>query len=224
MVKVEFMDKIFNTKKSFEKYIRNIIYNEIGVCDDIKNIYPEKYEILLNLLKRHPNYSYKTRKMNNLKFIIDPLNKRGLKLIVVRNNDEESISWTTAIRGKNKSSKILFCESLRVAIEGQIKEFKKNKLKFCEICGCGGEIHVDHIKHFSELVCNFLIQMKKEHQKIHKYFIKTKDGTDRVCLKNKKFEKKWIDFHKKNATLRILCRNCNLKRKNSKITLKNIKL
>ena len=39
--------------------MKKIIYKDIGECNDIKNTYPYKYNTLINILERHPEYNLK---------------------------------------------------------------------------------------------------------------------------------------------------------------------
>ena len=38
-----FLDKTYKTQGEFEAFVKNLIYNGIGICDDIKNIYPSHF-------------------------------------------------------------------------------------------------------------------------------------------------------------------------------------
>ena len=47
---VIFLDKTYKTQGEFEAFVKNLIYNEIGVCDDIENIHPSHYNTLIEIL------------------------------------------------------------------------------------------------------------------------------------------------------------------------------
>lgn len=66
-----FLDKTYKTQSEFESFVRNLIYNDIGICNDIKNIYPTHYITLIEILKRHPDFTSKTQNMCNIKIIRD---------------------------------------------------------------------------------------------------------------------------------------------------------
>ena len=58
---VIFLDKTYKTQGEFEAFVKNLIYNEIGICDDIEVIHPSHYIMLIEILKRHPDYIKKTQ-------------------------------------------------------------------------------------------------------------------------------------------------------------------
>ena len=64
---VKIKGKTFKSQKEFKIYVKQIIYDEIGICNDIKNTYPDLYNILINILERHPEFESKTQNMCNLK-------------------------------------------------------------------------------------------------------------------------------------------------------------
>jgi hypothetical protein len=211
-----FLNNVYKTQGEFENFVKNFIYNEIGLCDDIKNKYPEKYKIIIELLKRHPDFNNKTQNMYNIKIVTDTLNKSAYKIMIINNdNTEIDISWRCAITGKHKNNKHELVSAMRSSIDDQILKFKKENKNICELCNNKNNLHVDHILHFDELVFNFIKITKNT---IPYNFNDTNDNTHRRCFLNEDIEFKieWIDYHKKNATLRILCQNCNLSRKKSK--------
>ena len=57
---VIFLDKTYKSQKDFEKYVKQLIYEEIGICNDIKTLHPDKYQILIKILERHPEFTLKT--------------------------------------------------------------------------------------------------------------------------------------------------------------------
>lgn len=218
---VVFLDKEYKTQGEFEKYVRKIIYDEIGICYDVKNTYPDKYNILIKILERHPNFNSKSENMCNIKIIKDALNFRALQIIILKNdNSEIDISWRCAITGKHKPKKSLLTGAMRTSIEDQIHTFRRNCDTYtCELCGSVEELHVDHNDEkksaFDELANNFV----KENNNIYPdKFGDLEDGTNRRCFlkEDNDFKKKWIEYHHKHAILRILCRKCNLSRPKTK--------
>lgn len=71
-----FLNTEYKTQGEFEKYVKKIIYEDIGICNDIKNTYREKYYILIKILERHPEFNSKTENMCNIKIVCDTLNKK----------------------------------------------------------------------------------------------------------------------------------------------------
>lgn len=218
---IVFLGKIYKTQKKFEQYVKKIIYEEIGVCYDIKNTYPEKFDILIKILERHPEFISKTKNMCNIKIINDVLNVKALKIIIIKNDGEVDISWRCAITGKHKSKKSELMSAMRTSINKQIDNYRRNcEINFCEICGSVKRLHVDHNDEkksgFDELVFNFV--KDNNDIQIPDNFEELNDGTHRRCFleKDNLFRDKWIKYHDKNAILRILCEKCNLSRPKTK--------
>ncbi len=124
--------------------------------------------------------------------------------MIKENNVIEDISWVACIKGKNRDP--LSC-AYRVAIDDQIKEFRKTQPSICVFCNkTNSEMHVDHIIHFEKLVLDFELINKLPVPKTFSNY-----HTNQKCFSktDKEFEDSWKEFHKKYAQLRILCRECN---------------
>ena len=126
---VTFLDKTYKTQKLFEAFVKNVIYNDIGICYDIKNTHPTNYIILIKILERHPGFSSKAESMCNIKIIPDSLNRRALKTIIIKKDGEIDISWRCAISGRHKPSKGELTSAMRSSIEEQILQFKNTNKK-----------------------------------------------------------------------------------------------
>ena len=220
---VDFMGKTYKSQTDFEKYVKHLIYEVIGPCDDIKTKHSDKYEILIKLLERHPEFELKTENMTNLKIMRDALNRRAYKIMIVKNCEEVDISWKCAITAKGKPKKELLMSAMRVSVQDQIYEFKRNCTnRYCEICNSEELLQVDHNDQinsaFDELAYNFVNESKME---IPETFDELNDNTHRCCFseKDRAFKDKWAEYHRQNAKLRILCRICNISRPKTKIKL-----
>lgn len=224
---IKFLNKIYKTQGEFKKYVKNIIYDKVGICNDIKTFHPDNYNILIELLKRHPEFESKSQNMCNLKIQQNKLSRQRAYEVLIINHDGTTtdISWAhDVIKGKSKPKNIQLNEAMRSSVNEQILDFRrKNEIKSCEICGNIENLDVDHNDEknssFSELVCNFLDENKNiEPPNI---FGQLNDGTNRTCFleKDNVFREKWIEYHRKNAKLRMLCHNCNINRPKTKKTL-----
>lgn len=216
---IMFLGKIYKTQTEFEQYIKTLLYNDIGICNDIKNIHPNYYNILIELLKRHPDFICKTQHMCNIKIVKNKLNINALEIIIInKDTSETDIAWSVAITGKHKTDKAELMSAMRSSIEEQIKYFRKNNKTKCTLCPNTQNLHVDHDTYFDELSANFIKIMKNENIKIPNKFNELNDDTHRRCFldTDNLFEKNWVEYHKNNAKLRILCSNCNLTRPKSK--------
>ena len=159
---VTFLNTEYKTQGEFEKYVKKIIYEDIGICNDIKNTYPDKYYILIKILERHPNFNSKTENMCNIKIVCDKLNKKALKILII-NNDRRyvDISWRCAITAKHKSKKHDLMSAMRSSIDQQIHQFRReHNNDGCQLCGNIERLDVDHNdtkkSAFDEIVLNFI--------------------------------------------------------------------
>lgn len=220
---VIFLDKTYKTQGEFEAFVKNLIYNEIGVCDDIENIHPSHYNTLIEILKRHPDYVKKTQNMCKIKIMKDTLNIQALKLIIINEDETENdISWKVAITGKPKSNKNELMSAMRSSIDSQISEFRKCSEQKCVLCPNTDKLHVDHIIHFEEIAFTFINIMESQNITVPNTFGDTDDDTHRRCFLevDSNFKNEWVDYHYKHATLRMLCQTCNLTRTKSKHKIK----
>ena len=224
------MGKTFDAQGKFKKYVDQIIYDEIGICNDIKNLYPDNYKILIELFKRHPDFKSKTENMCNIKIQQNKMSRGKAYETIIINNDETTtdISWIMAVSGKHKSPHINLMEAMRSCLDEQIRDFRqKNEIRSCEICGNIENLDVDHNDEknsaFAELVSNF--SNENENIELPENFGQLNDETNRTCFleKDNVFRDKWNEYHRQNAKLRMLCSKCNLSRPKTKKTLKNKK-
>jgi hypothetical protein len=219
---VTFLNTEYKTQGEFEKYVKKIIYEDIGICNDVKNAYPDKYNILIKILERHPDFNSKTENMCNIKIMYDTLNKKALKILIVKNDgNNDDISWRCAITAKHKSKKHELMSAMRSSIDSQIKQFKKAHYNDgCQICDNNERLDVDHndIKNsaFDELVLNFI--KKNNDIEIPDKFGELNDDTHRrrFLEKDTDFKDKWLKYHNEHASLRMLCHTCNISRPKTK--------
>ena len=180
---ITFLDKTYKTQSEFEAFVKNLIYNDIGICNDIKNIYPSHYITLIEILKRHPDFIKKTQNMYNIKIIGDKLNINAFKIIIINTDESEiDISWKCAITGKPKGNKHELMSAMRSSVDEQIFQFRKDNEEKCVLCPNTDKLHVDHIIHFDEIVLNFIDIMKSKNIKIPDTFGDTNDETHRRCF------------------------------------------
>lgn len=218
---VMFLDKEYKTQGEFEQYVKKIIYEDIGICYDIKNIYPDEYSLLIKILERHPCYEIKSSNICNLK-IQENQYKNGYEIIIIKKDGSlVDISWKVAITGKHKSKKGELMSAMRVSVEDQIEDFRRNcDIYCCELCGNNERLDVDHNDEkksaFDELAYNFVND--NNDIKIPDNFGELNDGTNRrgFLEKNNVFKDKWVEYHRQYAILRMLCHKCNISRPKTK--------
>ena len=220
---VTFLNTEYKTQEEFGKFVKKIIYEDIGICYDIKNTYPEEYSILIKILERHPCYEIKSSNMCNLK-IQENQYKNGYETWIIKDGGEIDISWKVAITGKHKPKKGELMSAMRVSVEDQTYNFRRNcDIYCCELCGSVKALQVDHNDEknsaFDELAYNFV----KENNdiKIPDNFGELNDGTNRRCFLEKDyvFRDNWVEYHRQHASLRMLCHKCNITRPKTKIKL-----
>jgi hypothetical protein len=214
-------NKTFKTQTECEKYTRSIL-TELGITDSVKIKNEEYFNFLILLCRRHPHHIDKLNKFVDFQIYQDSLNKRGLALNIVNNdNTYTEISWRICVTGISKSSKTLFNSALRQCISYQIKEFRDaSDLSYCRECKCSLDNKTPHIDHdeiqFIKLVEDFM-ELNKETIIMPIEYDK-KDITYETLFKD---EDAWIGnlfkpYHLQHATLRVLCETCNLTRKKYK--------
>ena len=214
-------NKKFKTHKECENYTRSIL-TEVGVTDSVKFKNEDALNYLFLLCKRHPRHIDKLNKFVDFKIYQDALNKRGLALYIVNNdNTYTEISWRICVTGTAKSQETKFNSALRQCISPQIKEFRDSSdLSYCRECNCSLDDKTPHIDHheiqFIKLVEDF-VELNKE------TIIKPKEYNKKVITFETLFkdEDNWIGklfepYHLEHATLRVLCETCNLTRQKYK--------
>ncbi len=217
MNKVVFGDKVFNTKKHAEEYVRSLIYG-IGICDRVKQCNPKLFYSLCDVLKCHPSHETKLENMVDLRIVQNVLNKRALEVRVVKSDfSTEDISWRMCVTGRENSHKNELKSAMRYSIDDQIHNFKNAQgILVCALCNCVDKcMHADHIVHFEKLVYDFI---NTTMHPVPSTFCDASDDSNRRAFKYSdiQFEKSWQAYHKKHAQLRILCERCNLSRKKYK--------
>ena len=214
MVKILFNNKFFKTKGTFKLYIKEIIYNHIGITSSIKNNYNNYFDEMIELFKRHPNYINKTKNLIDVEIIQNIQNKNAYGINIINNdNTITPISWVTCIKGCNTSVKQNLTNAFRSAISNQIMDFKKDKILECEFCKSKNYIHVDHIYHFHKIRDTFLKTINHDLQ-IPNSFTSNNYNNTVFLEKDSEFNKLWQHYHLQNAELRLLCKICNLLREN----------
>jgi len=198
----------FKTQASLKNHFRKII-NRIGVCDSVKTTHPGDFLDFCEVFKRHSDYPGKFIGFVDIKIKYNLVFGNQLVVYIIKNNmtvDNVSV-LKNCITGKPKDNLKV---AMRVSIQPQIEEYKHNNcIKVCEICGDYDRIEIDHhseISPFAKLYNDFL--------EINTFPIPASfDDTNShmKCFKDLdyNFEKNWVQYHKENAILRMLCRRCN---------------
>lgn len=209
----------FLTKKKATDYTRNILKNNFDKTITIDDI--EVFEYLHALVSLHP---YPDSKIGTgiESFYVGHDGYKNTALFINQKEEKHiSISFIQICKFKPPTTEQFFKAAMRQAITYQIDDFKNNydgELN-CNFCGDNEKIQIDHILHFQKIYIDFL---EKYEIKMPVYYDK-EDKTNRCKFKVKDTVLRllWCDYHKEVATLRPLCRTCNLKRPNYSISNKS---
>ena len=198
----------FKTQTALYNHFKNII-NKIGICESIKLNYPDDYLDLCDVFKRHPRYPEKFIGFIDIKIKYNLIYKNQYDVFIIKDNgDIDDVSvLKSCISGKPKN-KLL--EAMRVSINNQIIEFRnKQKKLLCEICGKTDKIEIDHHSEhmpFAKLYDDFI---KNNIITIPELFDNTEGHLKCFRSIDILFEESWVKYHKENAILRMLCKECN---------------
>lgn len=201
-----------------EKKCREII-KRIGECDSVKKFHLQEYLFFKEVLKYHP--TNKAEGMVDLKFFKDMFHNPAIKFVRA-DGTEDTISWVLSSRNMKRGKIIVkdtsredLIKALRNSIYYQIKEYKTtfdNKFE-CELCKAKGtssrDFHVDHILEFKHIKDAFLSRFDpRTHPSTFRW--DERGPTFYEC--DKELEESWKTYHAENASVRILCKTCNLAR------------
>jgi hypothetical protein len=216
------MWKELRTLKAKEEYFKTILNK--GLCSSLKNERLEDFNDCMEAFKLHPDNT----KLEGVIDICIISNKRNMLYyefnLIKEDGSINDISYRECFKKRTREQEIAFNlnSALRVAIEPQINNFKKNIKNWkCDLCNSNIDIQIDHITLFKDLSKDFL---KNEIMSIPNTY--EKDYYNRPTFKEEDndFESRWCEYHRKNAKLRTLCKDCNLTRKkNGNIQEKKIR-
>lgn len=208
----------YNTKHKLEEHIRRMMTKypncvPLGMVDQ---------EFMTKVLTHHHSFVEKCGDSGLAHYIIDMSperpdnshkNKHARCFYIVRNDGSRiDISWIKAIKPSgNLTDNEIVSKAARNEVTVQIREFRTQTLvpSTCELCGgpitpCT-ETEVDHIVFFKHILETFLA--------LHGYNYKTlKIKVANNYFTEPELANHWREYHKENATLRIVHASCNAKR------------
>lgn len=202
----------FDTKKKCEEHTRSVI-KSLGCCK-INRDHPS-YGFFSDLLKNHPECELKTGCGIDYFFIKpNPLRPSTFQTMIRRiDGTEVDFSWLYCCQFKLRTNDYDLTQAMRVSIRSQIIDYKNavNKL-ICNLCKIedADEYHIDHDSpSFKELKETFIKQTS--------HTIPTVFGELNSTLSlnifndtDNDFKNDWIEYHKSNCKLQVLCKKCNL--------------
>lgn len=189
------------------------------LLDFVKNLLEKRGECLIkssdndfiffkDLYARNPKHKNHLDKVNGFKICKDSTSELTNKVFCIdMNGTEHLFGWRACVDGKGSDNSERLMDAFREAINQQITEFSRNK-ECCELCGGNsGKFEVDHIIEFIDLVNKFKMNMNMPDK-----FEKNHIGQNCFRPEDISFKDKWTDYHKKNATLQYLCKECHDKK------------
>jgi hypothetical protein len=205
----------FDITDELRKYTIYLI-RQVGLCESLKQKHPDIYTFFVSLFQRHPNKEEK-----EVSLIIDisirrfpksnphqPLAVQDHQFFIIKNNGkEDTISWASCVNGKINPIQKRLNWVMRHAIEQQIRDFKTKNPKPCEFCNATVNLTVDHIIKFKQLKDDFI----KLNPVYPTEFSKNELSQEIFREEDKYYSELWQKYHYTNATLRILCKDCNEK-------------
>lgn len=197
-------DVTLKSREEAQKYTRARV-NSTGYCK-VKN-HHKNFQFFQDLIGKHSEKDEKIGCGIDY-FELCPNGSYPIMYLIRLNGTKDNFSYSNCATGKKSENKLN--RAMRDYIDDQILEFRSQSIMRC--CNCkkiGGKFHVDHNKPpFCQLSRNFL--------KINRLpeptaFDEVK-GRKKFMEKDERFAKSWWTYHKINATLQILCVNCNMKK------------
>ena len=203
----------FDTNEELRDYTIRLI-RQVGLCESVKQTHPDIYTFFVSLFQRHPE---KDRKEVSLITDISirrfpkanprqPLAFTDHQLFIIKNNGtEDTISWVSCVKGEINPIEKRLNWVMRHAIQQQIRDFKARNPNPCEFCNATINLTVDHIIKFKQLKDDFIILNPVYPTE----FSKNELSQEVFREEDKEYSELWQNYHYTNATLRILCKDCN---------------
>jgi hypothetical protein len=212
-------NKQFKSQKQLKAFVKEMLSEPRLV-----NKEDEDYEFLSEFIKRHHDYDNKVSGEGELVFKVSKDFAGNPTMFLLKGDKETDISWAkSCINGLKRTSKEGLRRAMRGAISQQILDFKfssaARKVKSCPVCESPIQhlegvrcFDIDHVGvPFSKLASDFEATQSytpaefDDSKGLHNYAFKQED---------EQWSKEWEEYHKENATLRILCSECNCRLNN----------
>jgi len=214
-----------------EIYCRKLLVdNRGGVCFQRG----QTHEFLCSLLKRHHHSNFNTLTKDDINFFMIDTYQGQFTIsslyVVLKNGHQFPFNFVHCLRKPSFDSNLKF--AFRRYVQPQTTEFRNTNITTficCPICSSTDEknSHVDHLKpQFAEMVNTFLATLndaQRDSIVICGYGFDSASEHD--CLFNSELDvlglwitpptiaEEWINYHKQHASLRLLCKTCNMARK-----------
>jgi len=184
-------------------------------------------EVVCALLERHHEYEQKVGAGIQRIFVKCPpptygSNIKPMRCFYIERVDSTEVAFSykkclegegSGIERREKLVEKRRQSAYRTAVDDQVIAFKQQHQHEGCANGCTRQkdLHVDHILPFADLVLQYEQQDPEpppsQFEEDHTYHKK------RFRIEDEEFTQRWREFHKQHAKLRILCSQCNLRRK-----------
>jgi hypothetical protein len=202
----------FKTKKDLHTYTEKLIEKK-GICE-IDNLDTD-FLFFLSLYSRKPSHSDYVKNIQKFKITLDPIKKnKANHLSCIDNNNKEFIfSWRSCCDGRDTKMTDKLKEACRTSIKEQTASCWYNNSK-CYSCGKNKThgFEVDHLNEFSKIYKEFMeintIQIPDDFESdtiTSQYMFKKEDNI---------FKQSFQNYHRENAILRLLCKECHREKTN----------
>jgi hypothetical protein len=205
--------RAFKSKKDALEYTRTFLNNLFtsGKCKITQSC--DEFEYIMAVLNRHKYVKEKVGCGISYFEIFQVTNygKKGIGVQIVRSDmTEENFSWRKCVELTTGTMKPKIVSVFRASINKQISDFRDNSVLTCVKCGSSEHPQIDHKNPtFQQMFDDFTGE-----NGLPTDVYQDKDNLAPVFLpEDKIYEDRWVSYHKENATLRVLCRNCNCSRK-----------
>lgn len=210
--KITLGSRHFKSKKDAKEYIREILDRNIG-----QTLKGEDLEVVLALLESHPNYDDKVGFGVKSVYVKGSKSNHCFYLKYIDGSEDGHFSYEKCLYGsREKLVSQRRQKAYRMAVQSQIDEYKRqHRNEKCAECGCSaqGNYHVDH---FDPQFARLILDFERRHSHLPTEFDEGLGNTKifrEGDSEDAKFAQEWRDYHRRNAKLRILCANCNFRRK-----------
>ena len=199
-----FPDKVFNFKTHALEYAKQFIAEQIPFNTIIE---PSSHNgvFLTKLISYHPESAIKIG--SGIKTFTKRPNQCGYTLFIIHpDGSESSFSYKVCFGIKFND----LYTAMRSSIAPFIRDFFKNAIHKCVLCGSINNLQTDHKTiPFSTIKNMFLA---KNVLPIPETF--SKNQFLNACFRqtDSEFESAWISFHNNNADYQVLCGPCNSKK------------
>lgn len=164
----------------------------------------DDFSFLHSLCQRHHRWKEKSTGGVH-SFRVEP---RNTLFLVHEDGSSSDISWNKCVQTPDST----LTKLMRNAVQPQITIFRQRSQYICSICNIPTApilCHVDHVLEFRLLAKQFL---DENNNRVPTSFDDRVSGGCQFKSEDNAFEEDWICFHALNASLRITCRTCNLRR------------